>query len=180
VSDQFTIDVSQLKAFVKKFGEQATPIVTSNLRLALDDALGYIENQVIDRTPVNYGTLRGSIYTEVFGVSADAVRGVELSGVVSSSDFEPKVWAMEQGRAKGKMPPIEAIALWVKRKGLAQDERAIKRIAFLIARSIGRGTSRHQQHPSKMFETAAAASEACVQKTFDDSVNDVLKQWSAL
>ena len=180
MANNFTIDVSQLEAFVKTFGERGAEIVTANLRAGLDDALGYIENQVIDRVPVNNGTLRGSIYTEVFGVSADAIRGVEMNGVVSSSDFEPKVIAMEQGRAAGKYPPLEAIALWVKRKGLAQDDKAIKRIAFLIARAIAMGTAKHQREPFKMFETAAEKSAAYVQQVFDDAVDNVIRQWETL
>src|SRR5574337_1215433 len=140
-----TIDVTELNAFLKRFGEEAVPIATQTSRGALDESLEYLLNLVVDNVPVNYGVLRGSIYSEVRGISADATRGMAFEGFVSSSDYEPKVMAMEYGRAKGKMPPIEAIALWIKRKGLEGDENAIKGLAFVIARAIAQGRARHQQ-----------------------------------
>jgi hypothetical protein len=45
--------------------------------------------------------------------------------------------AVEYGRKSGKMPPSQPMQDWVKKKGLAKDEKEVKLIAFLIARSIG-------------------------------------------
>src|SRR5512139_3597235 len=175
---QMTVDVTQLNAFLKKFGEEAIPIVTQSTRGALDESLEMLLNLVVDNTPVNFGTLRGSIYSEVRGVSADATRGVAFEGFVSSSDYEPKVYAMEYGRARGKMPPIEAIALWVKRKGLATDDEQIKGIAFAIARTIAKGQAQHQRQPFEMFQTAAEQGAKQIDKIFDDAIDDMLKRWS--
>src|SRR3989304_5899330 len=74
--------------------------------------------RIVDATPENTGILRDSIFDDILGVKAD-IGGVNLEGIVSSSDYEPKVNAVEFGRKPGKMPPVEAIALWVRRKGLA-------------------------------------------------------------
>jgi len=177
---QITIDTRQVDDFLKKFGVEAIPVVENRMRAALDESLEYLLGLVMDNTPVNYGTLRGSEYTEVRGVSADTTRGVQLEGLVSSSDFEPKVWAMENGRSAGKMPPIEAIALWVKRKGLETDENAIKRAAFLIARAIAQGRARHQHDPFQMFQTAFEQGGKQVEKNFDQAVDDILKGWAAI
>lgn len=177
---QMTIDVSQFNAFLKKFGEEAVPIAAQTVRGALDESLELLLNLVVDNVPVNFGILRGSIYSEVRGVSADATRGVAFEGFVSSSDFEPKVYAMEYGRAPGKMPPVEAIALWVKRKGLANDDEAIKSLAFVIARAIAQGRARHQWQPFKMFQTAAEEGEQKIYKIFDDAIDDLPRRWSAI
>src|SRR3990172_8656349 len=99
------IDTSQIDQFVPRFVER-------ELRIGLDDALGYTVAQVVDFTPDNTGILRESIYDDILGVKAD-ISGVNLEGIVSSSDYEPKVNAVEFGRKPGKMPPVEAIALWV-------------------------------------------------------------------
>lgn len=51
--------------------------------------------------------------------------------------------AIEFGRKAGTFPPIEDIEQWVKRKGIATG-KAIKSVAFLIAKSIFRnGTKAH-------------------------------------
>src|SRR3990170_6128360 len=112
------IDTSQIDRFVQRFPVSGPRIVERELRIGLDDALGYTVAQVVDVTPVNTGILRESIYDDILGVKAD-ISGVNLEGIVSSSDYEPKVNAVEFGRKPGKMPPVEAIALWVARKGLA-------------------------------------------------------------
>jgi hypothetical protein len=177
---QITIDTTQLDEFLKKFGAEAIPIVETKMRAALDESLEYLLALVADNTPVNYGMLRGSEYTEVRGVSADETRGVVLEGLVSSSDYEPKVTAMEYGRAIGKMPPIDAIALWVKRKGLATDEQEIRSIAFAIARAIGKGQAQHQRQPFAMFQTAFEKGGKQVEKTFDQATDEIIRGWSQL
>ncbi len=189
---QITIDTRQIDDFLKKFGVEAIPVVENRMRIALDESLEYLLGLVVDNTPVNYGTLRGSEYTEVRGVSADATRGVQLEGLVSSSDFEPKVWAMEHGRSIGKEPPIEAIALWVKRKGLiltpfrhrdgsmASEDEMILKLAKAIAKLIAEGKSRHQKNPFKMFQTAFEQGGKQVEKNFDQAVDDILNGWAAI
>lgn len=95
------------------------------MRQSLDVA----EAQIASRTPVNSGTLRAGISTEMHGTSTN------LQGIV----LNPVMYALpvEDGRKPGKMPPVEAIQLWVIRKGIGPrgDSRST---AFVIARSIGR------------------------------------------
>jgi hypothetical protein len=187
-----TLDMRELDAFVKKFGEQAVPIVERETTAAMDESLEYIVGLVADNAPVNYGTLRGSIYSEIEKTST---RG-ELTGIVSASDYEPKVWAMERGRAKGKMPPIEAIMLWLKRKGIsgtysikskrrmgskAKQEKEDTSLAWAIAIKISKGTSRHQlKGGDRMFEQALEKGQQFVTDRFDDALDNVLKAYSQL
>lgn len=50
---------------------------------------------------------------------------------------------VEYGRRSGKMPPVQAIVQWVRKK-MRVDEKSAKSIGFLIARRIARkGTTPH-------------------------------------
>ena len=53
------IDTSQIDQFVQRFPVTGPRIVERELRIGLDDALGYTVAQVVDRTPVNTGILPG-------------------------------------------------------------------------------------------------------------------------
>ncbi len=197
---QVTVDTRQVEAFLQKFPVSGPEIVRANLRYALDDALEYTTNQVVDRTPVNAGLLRGSIYNEVRAVRAD-VRGVEVDGLVSSSDTERKVMSMEWGRPPGKLPPIEAIAYWVRRKGLAgtyrikanargQHQRMGKavdqkkqdlRVAWAIAISIMRkGTRGYPNKDYLMFTRGFEASKEYIVRAFDNAVDNIIHHWETL
>lgn len=175
-----SIDTREIDRYLGLLNTEGLAVVESELRIALDAVLEYLQMLVVDKTPVNTGVLRGSIYTEVRGVTVNN-SGVAVSGLVSSNDFEPKVTAMEYGRPAGKMPPIEAIALWVKRKGLETDDKAIQRAAFLIARAIAQGRSRHQKKGGdKMFTQAAEKGQAYTDQAFDQALTQILARWSAL
>jgi hypothetical protein len=174
------VDTSELDRYLGLLSTEGLAIVGEEFKDTLNDVLEYLQMLVVDRTPVNTGILRGSIYTEVRGAMIDN-RGVNMTGVVSSSDYEPKVLAMERGRRAGRYPPIEAIALWVKRKGIEKDDAAIKRAAFAIARAIAQGRSKHQlKGGDKMFEQAATNGEAYGEKAFDQMLDRILERWAGL
>ncbi|HEY4722441.1 MAG TPA: hypothetical protein VII92_11370 [Anaerolineae bacterium] len=187
------IDTSQVDRFVAKFPMSGPRIAERELRIGLDDALGYTAAQVVERVPVNTGVLRESIYDEITGLRV-SISGIDLEGVVSSSDYEPKVNAVEFGRKPGKMPPVEAIALWVRRKGLAgtykvaaskigRHARTGKReqqrkedwsLAWAIAKKIKRvGTK-----GAFMFTKAFEASQTYIVKVMDAAVDRILNAWS--
>jgi hypothetical protein len=44
----------------------------------------------------------------------------------------------ETGRTAGKFPPVAALEKWVKQKGIASEAKAVKRIAFAIAKNMHR------------------------------------------
>jgi len=187
------IDTSQVDRFVARFPVSGPRIAERELRIGLDDALGYTMTQVVDRTPVNTGVLRESIYDEITGLRVN-IGGVDLEGIVSSSDYEPKVNAVEFGRKPGKMPPVEAIALWVRRKGLAgaykvtagktgrhtrigkreQQRREDWSLAWAIAIKIKRAGTKG----AFMFTKAFEASQSYIVKVMDAAVDRILNAWS--
>ena len=183
------IDTSQIDQFVLRFPVTGPRIVERELRIGLDDALGYTVAQVVDFTPDNTGILRESIYDDILGVKAD-ISGVNLEGIVSSSDYEPKVNAVEFGRKPGKMPPVEAIALWVTRRGLTERNppkrrrvkitkrearrKGILSIAWAVATHIAaKGTV-----GAAMFQKGFEASQAYIVKTMDAAIDRILNAWS--
>jgi len=218
-----SIDTREIDRYLGLLKTEGLAVVEAELRIALDAVLEYLQMLVVDKTPRDNGRLQASIYTEVRGVTVDN-RGVAVSGLVSSHDFEPKVTAMEYGRPAGRMPPIEAIALWVKRKDIIDSrsfksdvaewkssvrksiksrkkagkatarlqsqlrvrqsdliEQRIMQIAFLIARAIAQGRSRHQKKGGdKMFAQAAEKGQAYTDQAFDQALTQILARWAAL
>lgn len=76
--------------------------------------------------PVDRGNYKRTWYVQ------DTAEGVTIF------NNTPYASVIEAGRRKGsKMPPINLIAEWVRRKGIGTKEEA-KGIAFVIARSIAR------------------------------------------
>lgn len=73
--------------------------------------------------------LRGSVFSEPRGVPVREV-------IVGSTQLYAA--PVERGRQPGKMPPVDPIALWVKRKLGAGSDKQAKQIAFAIARKIAR------------------------------------------
>ena len=182
------IDTRSIDAFIARFPVTAPRVVEQELRAGMNDALEIVLNEVVDRAPVASGIFRESLYSEIVGVKA-GIGGVDVEGVVSSSDYEPKVWAIEYGRPPGKMPPIEAIALWVRRKGIAgvfsvktkkrkggqaQRQKEDLSAAWAIAINI----ARHGTKAQKVFEQAGKASERKVIGVFDDVEQRILLRWA--
>ena len=74
-------------------------------------------------------------------------------------DLESYWWYLENGRAPGKRPPMDAIENWINVKPLIPDARTgkvltTKQLAFLISRSIGeKGTQGHHLLKSTLDES---------------------------
>ncbi len=188
---QIDIDTSEIESFLRKFPFEGAEIAEDGLDAALDDSLGFIENLAVDFMPVNTGVARGSVYSENRGTKVDLLRGVDLEGFVSSSDFAPKIEALEFGRAAGKMPPIEAIALWVKQRGLAGvfSVKTRKRLGskakkqkqdVSVAWAIARHIAKHGTEAQWVFKRAAEASEEYVNNAFDDALDQILNDWAKI
>lgn len=125
---QLKIDISALDQFADRLPQFEQAVITGQ-REAMTQSLAVLESAVTVETPVNFGTLRQAWTTQQMGTPA------RLLGEV----FNPLEYALpvETGRRPGKMPPVEAIQLWVTRKLGLQGNEA-KSAAFLIARAIGR------------------------------------------
>jgi hypothetical protein len=126
----FEIDASEINELIKQFPEYAD-IVLDETEIAMISSLFMFQELIQAKTPVNFGTLRQS-----FIPSKPLQRGQSITGNVSTSLAYGIV--MERGRTPGsKMPPVNAIELWVRRKlGITGDES--RGAAFVIARSIAK------------------------------------------
>jgi hypothetical protein len=123
------IDASEINELIKQFPEYAG-IVLDEAEVAMTGSLFMFQELIQAKTPVNSGALRQS-----FIPSRPIQRGQSITGNVST----PLAYGivMERGRTPGsKMPPVDAIELWVRRKGIASVES--RAVAFVIARSIAK------------------------------------------
>lgn len=139
---------------------------------AMVQSLSVLKQEIVARTPVNFGHLRGSIYTEINGTPANMegsvanLHGTTLPAVLYG-------WPVERGRAPGKWPPRDAIELWVVRKGLARaGTREASSIAFLIARAIGqRGTK-----GAAMFYKGLEAATPAIDRIWANLLDSIVEQ----
>lgn len=144
--------IDEIIAMFERGGEIVEQETAKTMQLSLDT----FKQAVQLEWPVNFGTGRASTTTEIEGTPVD------LTGFV----LTPLIYGrpVEDGRAPGKMPPVEAIEIWVIRKlGIAPPES--RGVAFVIARSIGRSGTKG----AKMF-----------QKGFDTALPLVQTQWDQL
>jgi hypothetical protein len=145
MADEIRVDLHEVEKFLRDLGtidRIVIPKAHRYMRISVDT----IQAEVVARTPVNTGALRGSIGTEIRGERLD------LRGEVATSILygEP----VEYGRKPGKMPPVDAIEYWVIRKGIAGGDEA-RGVAFAIARAIGRRGTKG----AHMFEEGFKAAE---------------------
>lgn len=150
-----SIDVTEIIEQAARFSGSAE-IIADEMDIAMDVSLDLIEEQVIVRTPVNLGHLRGSIDKTIYG-EPPSFRG---------EVFTPLLYGIvvERGRRAGaKAPPIAPIMLWVRRKQIVFTRvlksgktvpLSIESTAFLIARAIGRRGIKGKFMFEKGFEAA--------------------------
>lgn len=141
-------DTSQVERFRRNLYE-GTPIVDSEMRQGMQESVSVLHGNIVARTPVGVsGQLRQSIEKQISGTPLK-VEGEVATNIIYG---EP----VEVGRKPGRMPPVSAIELWVRRKlGINQGAR---QVAYLIARAIGaRGTK-----GAGMFEKGLAASQSAI------------------
>jgi len=167
---EFSITTTGLDEIVALF-ENAPGVIEDETHKTVQMSLDVFQQAVQLETPKFDGHLQASITTEIDGTPVD------LTGTVSTPLIYGK--PVEDGRAAGRMPPVEAIELWVIRKGLQwsyTDKRGNTRemtthqMAYVIARAIGHGTTRFQKAGgAKMF-----------QKGFDNALPLVEAEWDRL
>lgn len=163
---QVTIDTRQLDALIADF-PHLTSAAVEELDKALTQALAVAETEVIARTPVNFGLLRQSWQTTQTHTSPTAAMGAVVSNW-------PYAAAVEYGRKPGKMPPVDAIELWVRRKLQISDDKRARSVAFVIARAIGRrGTVGRY-----MAQLGLSAAQPYVIKLFDEAIDKAIKRFA--
>lgn len=154
---QVELDLTELFRFEQLIPKLDDAIKVES-RLTTNISVDIWEALVVGNTPTDSGLLLNSIGTKViFGASAI------LGSVTTTLDpiyGEP----VEYGRKPGKMPPSDAIKLWVIRK-LGLSGKEADSAAFLIARAIGRRGTK----AARMF-----------QKGYKEGLPIVLDLWDGL
>lgn len=135
-SFSITVDTKQIARLAKRLSPRE---ISRRGHAAMQESVAYLQGAVQRATPVDTGVTRGTIFTEVRGRELAGMRGIVASPLVHTI-------VLEFGRRPGqRMPPLGPIRVWLHHQG--KDER----LAFVVARSIGRkGTKAHH-----MFSAAA-------------------------
>lgn len=156
------VDASQVIAFTEKLYQFDTAF-NGEARRTMQQSVDVVEAQVAAYTPVNTGTLRAGTTTDILGA------GINIQGVV----MNPVMYALpvEEGRKPGRMPPVEAIQLWVIRKGIGDRDKS-RSTAFLIARAIGRRGTKG----AFMFKRGYQAALPTVKKLWSDFPGRVVRR----
>ncbi len=130
-------------------------------------ALDVLEAQIVARTPVNLGTLRGSIAR-----GEPVARGTEITGQIETAS--PYGEFVEYGRAQGRWPPEAPIAYWITRKLGITDPAELAQATFLIRRKIGtNGTP-----GAFMFRDGFQAALPAVETIFDTMLSELVTAWA--
>lgn len=159
-----TIDTKEIQEFGKELAG-IDKLVRQEFSRTMTKSLNILEDAIVQRTPVNQGILRAGTATEQRSM------GRKLRGLVVNP--VSYAWPVEAGRRPGKMPPVDAIKLWVIRKGIARGKEADS-AAFLIARAIGRrGTQ-----GSQMFEEGFDASLPTIIRLVDQMPSNIWKEYT--
>lgn len=146
--------------------------VPDALEAAFREAVLFLEAEVSARAP-DPAERRGATGTARASIAGEVIRGPRgmPSGTVGSPLIHVQV--MNDGRRPGsKMPPPEALELWVRRTILVTTdedgkERRLKpeevpHVALMVARAIGaRGT-----RPMRFFESAIEENEDKLRRIF--------------
>jgi hypothetical protein len=131
VADSVRLNIVGQDKVLKALDPQAAK---SRIKDAMNVVVNDAASAFSEASPVGvYGNMQGAWLQ---------TKGVEItsSGIVGYSDptpTAPYAWFVIFGRGPGKMPPISAILPWVAKK-LGETGEALRAVAFLIARSIGR------------------------------------------
>lgn len=121
------VDVSELEDLADDL-ELFDQAMTAELIRAITRVLDISQQATRTASPVNFGTYRAAWGTTVTP-TAQAVQGKLVNPLVYAAVIE------EGGTWPGPMPPVDAIELWVRRKGIAGPDNSYQ-VAYLIARAI--------------------------------------------
>lgn len=164
---QLDYDISEIVHFANQLDRSAV-IAQQEIEIFMTKALIVLEKQIVDRTPVNTGTLRGSITKE---------RWKSFSGI-RGEVFTPMIYGMpvEYGRKAGKMPPIGPLAYWLFRKGYVTDRKEIRGAAWGLAMHIKEfGTE-----GAFMFTEGFDAAKPYIERIFGELPDRILKRMAAM
>lgn len=155
-----TFDLSEIEGFLKDLSAIPAVIEREN-EVAMTKSLAVAHGEIAGLTPVNIGNLRGSLTQDIRG------EPVNLTGNVFTDVIYG--WPTEEGRKPGKMPPVDAIEYWVRRKlGVTSGES--RQVAFMIARAIGRRGTKGV----KMFERGLEKATPAIIQIYSSMVDRIV------
>jgi hypothetical protein len=170
-----TLQISGLDELEKALKKAPTATVKVLLG-AMQEATVVAQREIVERTPVAWGNLAGSINRQVRASSS----GVE--GIVGTN-VPYALWVEED--TKHHWPPLEPILAWVQKKKIAgvysiKTQRRLggkatrvaqdRQMAYMIARKIARdGTT--GQH---MFRDGLQAATPEIRRIFDEAIQDIV------
>lgn len=159
------IDDKLLRQAFVKFIDRADGAVVAALKEIEVFLEGRLKADIHDQAFV-----RGSFLRSVFAEPRGVVGNREL--ILSSS--HKAAGAIEYGREPGKMPPVEPLVLWAKRKFGVDDDEAVS-IAWGTAKMIKKfGTMRHQTKKPGPFANTYTKYKAMPQVIFDRHMADLI------
>lgn len=80
---------------------------------------------------------------------------------------------VHEGRAPGRQPSSSRLELWVKRKLGVGDDRAVRRVAFLVARKIGQQGTQGVPFLARAAEDVAPEAIRVFAKRIEQSVREI-------
>lgn len=147
-----------VEELARKLGK-SPEVVSTAITDAMQAITDTVEQAVIDRTPVNTGALRSSIYAQVYGIpGSEEFYGKVATGIIYG---EP----VEYGTSPHGVSPdgVKSIEYWVIRKlGVTPQE------APGVARAIVRAIMRRGSKGAHMFRDGLEAARPKITKLWND------------
>lgn len=157
-------DVAKQVAKFARFNE----ISNKHLVQGMNSSLLVVKSGIKRETPVGVSSrLRGSIDSELTQTP------ISITGKVGSTLNEPYPSVINFGRKTGWFPPPSALERWVQVK-LGVSGKAVKGVAFAVARKISRSGIRGRHFMEKGFE----ATKGRVYGFFDRALERIAKELS--
>jgi hypothetical protein len=150
MADDITIDVSEWVRWAATLDRDTKRLIDKHMRNAMDGSLDWLLERITAKTPVNFGTLRASFAKEIHGSSYNMTGRVGTALIYG--------WPVETGRKPGKMPPVDAIKLWVVRK-LGISGKEADKVAWAIAYSIGKKGTEGAHMVEQAYDDAVSGPE---------------------
>lgn len=133
---------------------QGPQIVAEEMLGAVEYSLNVAQSEIVPRTPVDRGLLRGGVQTSITG------QGIDLVGRV----FNPLGYALPvEAGSRPHFPPPEALEGWVRRV-LRVAPKEVRGVAFLVARAIARRGTRPREFFKRGFAAARPRIELRLQQ----------------
>jgi hypothetical protein len=104
--------------------DEILKLIDEKLDEIADEIFANSQQNIVDKQIVDEGTLLKS---------GNINRSFLNKTIIYNTPYADSI---EYGRLPGSMPPVESIKGWVKRKGIANDEKDINRISWAIAQDI--------------------------------------------